>query len=396
MRSWVLMSIVWLITEGKDERDDHSIKEEEGKKRREIQGQRHQGSYDQCGFIPTPSQPDMNVRNTVPKEENVTDSRNDDNQSKNIEENTITATIEEIEPEVSPPPPPPMNREWEVVGNREMSDEEYNLFVQRTTEHLLPYRPNDILNQEDEGELFVEITDTINPEFEDQEADEDMNLYPLLAATVANDLPTVLSLLNQDDIDKNERSSLGRTAIWYAAFHGHVEIQKLLIEQGIDVEKPDLNGRTPLFVACREGHLDTVNHLLEQGANRDALDGDGWTPLHAASFRDHLDIAKLLMVYGADLNVEYGIGITALNLAVSEEMDTAIYDETRRRMDHGYKRSTEQITKEKVAKEEEEEEEINNKRLGESSGEEENVVEGEVADEDQDSEPSDSEKEDNK
>jgi len=331
----------------------------------------------------------MNVRNTVPKEENVTESRNDDNQSNNIEENTITATIEEVEPEV-----PPMHREWEVVGNKEMSDEEYNLFVQRTTEHLLPYRPNDILYEEDEGELFVEITDTINPEFEEEEAEEDVNLYPLHAATIANDLPTVLSLLKQDDIDKNERSSLGRTAIWYAAFHGHVEIQKLLVEQGIDMEISDLNGRTPLFVACREGHLDTVNHLLEQGANRDALDGDGWTPLHAASFRDHLDIAKLLMIYGADVNVEYGIGITALNLAVSKEMDTAIYDETRRRMDHGYKRSTEQITEEEVAKEEEEgEEEINNKRLGESS-EEENI--GEVADEDQDSEPSDSEEEDNK
>ena len=343
----------------------------------------------------------MDVCNAVPKEErdNLKGSGKDDNESINIEEADTTTTPNhgDVELDLPLPPPPTMHREWEVVGNREMSDEEYNLFVQRTTEHLLTYRRNEDIMYEDENEdeneneeeYDDEEHEMINPEFEEQEAEEDVRLYPLLAATVANDLPTVLLLLEEDEIDKNERSSLGRTALWYAAFYGHVEIQKVLVEHGCDMEKPDLNGRTPLFVACRAGHLAIVSHLLEQGANRDAVDADGWTSLHVASFRDHLDIAKLLMVYGANINLEYGVGIRALNLAASKEMDEAIWDEPRRRMEHGYKRSTEQSIDEEV-----EEVEISNQQPG-GNGDEENVVEGEVADENQDSEPSDSEEADN-
>ena len=344
----------------------------------------------------------MDVCNAVPKEErdNLKGSGKDDNESINIEEADTTTTPNhgDVELDLPLPPPPTMHREWEVVGNREMSDEEYNLFVQRTTEHLLTYRRNEDIMYEDENEdeneneeeYDDEEHEMINPEFEEQEAEEDVSLYPLLAATVANDLLTVLLLLEQDDVDKNERSLLGRTAMWYAAFYGHVEIQKALVEHGSDVEKHDLNGRTPLFVGCRAGHLDIVSHLLEQGANRDAVDADGWTSLHVASFRDHLDIAKLLMVYGANINLEYGVEIRALNLAASREMDEAIWDEPRRRMEHGYKRSTEQSIDEEV-----EEVEISNQQPG-GKGDEENVVDGEVADENQDSEPSDSEAADNK
>jgi len=264
----------------------------------------------------------------------------------------------------------PMPREWIVRGGRIMNDEEYNLFVQRTTLHLLTYRNDPIVEEEEEV--------------------EDLTLYPFIAATVADDLTTVKTLLEQGIIDDNKTADLGRTAMWYAAFQGHVEILQLLIEYGSDMEMADLYGRSPLFMASIKGHIDIVRHLLEQGANRDTTCNIGWTPLHNAAEHNHLETAMLLMVYGANLNLKTTHGNNLpIDYAHTTEMIEAIRDEPRRRMDHGYKRATEQehlnSAQEGNVIEEDVAEEPSNKL---PDGEEEEEV---VADEDQESEPSDSE-----
>ena len=50
----------------------------------------------------------------------------------------------------------------------------------------------------------------------------------------------------------------------------------------------------------------------------------------------------LLMSYGADLNARTDDGHLPIDVARTESIKQAIRDEPRRRMDHGYKRATEQ------------------------------------------------------
>ena len=293
----------------------------------------------------------------------------DDNNGSNHEE-TTTTTTEEKEHDVPDNQHPVVQREWVVHGARIMTDEEYDLFVERTTMHLLAYRNDPIVENEQEEE------------------EEDLTLYPFIVATVADDLTTVKTLLEQEtNGDHNITTNLGRTAMWYAAWKGHLEILQLFIEHGNDMEKSDGYGRTPLFMASIKGHVEIVRHLLEQGANRDTTCNIGWTPLHNAAEHNHVETAKLLMIYGANLNLRTRHGN---NLPIDHsrtlEMREAIHDEPRRRMDHGHKRATESEDMNATEGDDDQEGEPSNKRSG---GEEEE--DDEVADEDQDSEASDGE-----
>ena len=95
------------------------------------------------------------------------------------------------------------------------------------------------------------------------------------------------------------------------------------------------------------------------------------------------------MVYGADLNARNNNDQLPIDIARTEEIKQAIRDEPRRRMDHGHKRATEQDRHPNAAasasayqEEDEEVEEQTNKKPR---------LDEEVAEEDQDSEPSDGE-----
>ena len=225
-------------------------------------------------------------------------------------------------------------------------------------------------------------------------------------AAVSGDLERVQILLGQG-IDKNEANHQG-PALIVAAMGGHLPIVQYLVEQGADMEKTDLHGDTPLITASDHGHLDMVRFLLEQGADRDKVGMNGDTPLHCAASGayaggEYLETAKLLMRYGAELNARNKQGQLPIDVARTEEIKQAIRDEPRRRMDEAPgKRATEQdrhpnaatsASAQQEENEEEEEEEQSKKkpRLNEGT-----VAEGEtkVAEEDEDSEPSDEEDDD--
>ena len=101
------------------------------------------------------------------------------------------------------------------------------------------------------------------------------------------------------------------------------------------------------------------------------------------------------MVYGADLIAENDRGQLPIDVARTEEIKQAIRDEPRRRLDHGHKRATEQDRHPNAAapasaqQEEQEADEQNNKRPADGENKE-----GKIAEEDEDSEPSDEEYDD--
>lgn len=58
----------------------------------------------------------------------------------------------------------------------------------------------------------------------------------------------------------------GWTFLHWAAFNGHIDIVKLLIEKHANVNVTDKHGRTPLYLSLRYGYEDIVETLLEHGA----------------------------------------------------------------------------------------------------------------------------------
>ena len=216
-------------------------------------------------------------------------------------------------------------------------------------------------------------------------------------AVKEGDLERVKSLVEQG-VDKDMVGDHGLTSLNLASWKNHLLVVQYLIEQGASLDKADNTGQTSLSGAAHCGHLELTRYLLEQGADRDKADNDGMTPLHFAAQHGHLETAMLLMSYGADLNATTHYDELPIDLAGTEEIKQAIRDEPRRRMDHGLKRATEQdrhpnaVTSASAQQEDEEGEEQSYKQ---SCLDEGTVAkETKVAEEDEDSEPSDEGEED--
>ena len=219
----------------------------------------------------------------------------------------------------------------------------------------------------------------------------------LIKAVQTNDLERVRLLVEQG-ADKEKGNIHGWTPLLQASSFGHLEVTQYLVEQGATLEKANNAGDTPLIIAAFNGHLEVCRYLLEEGADRDKAAIDGWTPLHCAADQGYLEIAMLLMSYGADLNVRTNRGELPIDVADTEKMRQAIRDEPRRRMDHGHKRATEQNRHPNASGEQGEEEQSNKRPRFHEGGELAAVAavaeEIKVAEEDEDSEPSDGEEDD--
>ena len=213
-----------------------------------------------------------------------------------------------------------------------------------------------------------------------------------------------VTLLVEQGVDKNQvGGEYGTTALSAAAGNNHLAVVQFLVEQGADIDKGNTDGAgfNPLHYASSSGHLEVVHYLLEQGADREMTSDFDETPLHWAADEGHLEVTKLLMAYGADLNARNNYGQLPIDIAATEEIRQAIRNEPRRRLDHGHKRATEQDRHPNAAAtlasaqqdevEEDEDEQVNKRpRLDEGAV----GGEGKVAEEDEDSEPSDQEDDD--
>ncbi|HVY60770.1 MAG TPA: ankyrin repeat domain-containing protein, partial [Planctomycetota bacterium] len=93
----------------------------------------------------------------------------------------------------------------------------------------------------------------------------------------------------------------GFTALHLAAFFGHAETVRLLVERGADVEAVARNPMQvrPLHSAVAGRDRASVNALLARGASPNVRQRGGFTPLHAAAQSGDAVMVRALLAVGA-------------------------------------------------------------------------------------------------
>jgi uncharacterized protein len=139
-----------------------------------------------------------------------------------------------------------------------------------------------------------------------------------MAAATAGDTVALRAALDkgmpvtQADPDSNH-------ALIFAAYDGHVDAMKVLLDAGAVVDQPGIQGCTALMMACGpkpDGFPEAVQLLLDNGANVNAIDSnENFTPLMYASVEGLSSIASILVKAGADPTMTDIDGDTAASFA---------------------------------------------------------------------------------
>ena len=91
----------------------------------------------------------------------------------------------------------------------------------------------------------------------------------------------------------------GWSILHQAAFHGQVEVIKLLHSRGCSVDPVDRQGRTPLHHAAASGECGSIGVLLELGSDVNSVDNEGKTPLTwSMMYKRYAAIVELLKYGG--------------------------------------------------------------------------------------------------
>jgi len=126
---------------------------------------------------------------------------------------------------------------------------------------------------------------------------------PLLWAADHN-RPEMLAWLIDQGANINFHNDCEDSALSNAAWKGHIEIARILLDRGADTEVgagKDAYG-TALHRACWQGNQEMAALLLDHGAKMDSVNNSDDTPLEFAVGEGHLEVARFLLDRGANPN----------------------------------------------------------------------------------------------
>ena len=144
------------------------------------------------------------------------------------------------------------------------------------------------------------------------------NLFEACAAGLAAD---VARLVAENSRMVAGRSHDGWTPLHLAAFFGHLELVKILLDAGAPMLTISNNNEAnlPISAAAAGKRTAVVRLLVERGCPPDARATDqGFTALHLAANSGNVELVEFLLQSGANRNLKTGSGETAHDLAVKQ------------------------------------------------------------------------------
>jgi ankyrin repeat protein len=175
------------------------------------------------------------------------------------------------------------------------------------------------------------------------------DIETLVEAAKLGDLGKVRGLLADNFLLASQRLPNGESPLMAALYRGHYDVVAAIVEAGAEidifaaaalgriedlhraireetVDARSYDGWTGLHLAAFFGHLDAARVLLDARASVHAVSQNSLTntPLHAATAGKHPDVALLLLEHGADpLKPDAG-GYTALEIARQNQLDAVV------------------------------------------------------------------------
>lgn len=105
------------------------------------------------------------------------------------------------------------------------------------------------------------------------------------------------------------------TPLHQAARNGQVQICEMLLDYKANIHHVAVQGRTALQTAAHQGHRNVVELLLARKANPNMKDEKGVTALHSAALSGFGDMVEVLLSHGADPFIRQLDDLTALHVA---------------------------------------------------------------------------------
>ncbi|XP_055495797.1 ankyrin repeat and SOCS box protein 3 isoform X1 [Leucoraja erinacea] len=129
------------------------------------------------------------------------------------------------------------------------------------------------------------------------------NVTPLFLAAEKGHIAIVRTLLKNEARINGAHSACLWSLVHQAAYQGHLDVLKFLLEKGADKESKDDYGITPLFLAAQYGKVESLRTLIQHGSNVNCQAYDKATPLFIAAQEGHVECVEVLLSHGVDANL---------------------------------------------------------------------------------------------